>query len=531
MKIERRFVAVEGRRVHYRRAGQGPPVVMLHGSPGDSEMLAHEIASAAEYFTVFALDTPGFGSSDPLPGAMLSVAELAGAIAAAMATLGLPPCPIYGTHTGALIAAELGVASPERVTGLVMEGLPVFTEAEIKRLFEGYGDYFAPMQVDPLAGHLTATWMRFRDQFTWFPWRSREVARLNPVDRPSAAEIHHWVMMFYRSYRSYTPAYKAACYHGPRAFEAAAALTVPAIYMASAEDMLFPHLDRLPPMKVGQSVARLAYDPDGKGAAITGFLRSLPYAPAQTVTPDIAPVGHDPAMQFIDSTGGQVFVRCYGDAGDAALILLHDAPGTGLALEELARKLASNRYVIVPDLPGNGESDAPEGAVLEASADAVVAIADTFGLVHYTLAAKGCSHAVAAIVADRSDPRLTEVLLESMPAPNEALAAAIAPDLPLSPDGAHWIRAWLMVRDGQIYAPWFDGRIAAQRKTQGNFDAQWLHDQTFALMQSRASYHRLPREAYCFDSAGALARAAVPVRIAGPDGLIDLLPLTSGHQA
>ena len=33
-----------------------------------------------------------------------------------------------------------------------------------------------------------------------------------------------------------------------------------------------------------------------------------------------------------------------------------------------------------------------------------------------------------------------------------------------------------MVRDAEIYEPWFDGRIAAQKTTQGNFDADWLHE-------------------------------------------------------
>ena len=252
--MQRCFAEVEGRRLHYRRAGSGPPVVMLHGSPGNSEMLEHEMAVAADRFTVYALDTPGFGGSDPLPGDHLTVGDLARATAAGMHAIGLPPCPVYGTHTGALIALQLGADLPDKVNGLVLEGVPIFTDAEIESLFVGY---FEPLLVDPLGGHQTSTWMRFRDQHTWFPWLSRDVTRLNPVDRPIPEEIHHWVMMFYRSCRTYRAAYKAACFHGYRAREAAERLTVPAIYMASAEDMLSPHLDRLPAMKPGQRIERL----------------------------------------------------------------------------------------------------------------------------------------------------------------------------------------------------------------------------------------------------------------------------------
>ena len=130
---------------------------MLHGSPGDSEMLGGEIGVLARRFTCIALDTPGFGGSDPLPGDSLTVPALAGATAAAIEALGLPPCRVYGTHTGAAIALELGVGWPDLVSGLVMEGLPCFTEAEIEALFQGY---FAPMVADPLGGHLTNTWRR-----------------------------------------------------------------------------------------------------------------------------------------------------------------------------------------------------------------------------------------------------------------------------------------------------------------------------------------------------------------------------------
>jgi hypothetical protein len=65
--------------------------------------------------------------------------------------------------------------------------------------------------------------------------------------------------------------------------------------------------------------------------------------------------------------------------------------------------------------------------------------------------------------------------------------------------------------------------------TQGNFDANWLHDQTFALMKSRTSYHRLPQAAYRFDTQAALNTSRAPIHIAA-DGdlkqrLIEFSPL------
>jgi len=525
LKIESHYLAVDGRRVRYRRCGEGPPLVMMHGSPGDSALLAGEMAAAAAQFTCIALDAPGFGGSDPLPGEILTVKDLARATAAAMAALELPPARVYGTHTGAAIGAELGAGWPDQVSGLVLEGLPIFTQDEIKVLFEGY---FAPMIPSPLGGHLTETWIRFRDQFTWFPWLSRDVRRLNPVDRPTPEEVELWVSMFYRSCKTYGPAYKAACYFGHGAYIAADALRVPTVFMASAEDMLFTHLDRLPPLRPEQRIERLPYDEAAKYQAIARFAASLPGSNAATPSPKMQLAGRDPAKGFVQAAHGQVFVRAYGDSAQPALILLHGAPGTGLKLEALARTLAAQAYVLVPDLPGVGHSDAPsdDRSILEAAVDAVGAVADGLGLERFVLAATGCGCATAAGFAARGDSRLKAVLLEDPPEPDALTADRIAPEIELSPEGSHWLKAWLMLRDDQIYRPWFDGRIGAQRKTQGNFDADWLHDQTVALMTSRATYHRLPRAAYAFDIAQSLTHAKAPVQIAAEGALVDLIQLT-----
>ncbi len=484
--------------MHYRRAGEGPPLVMLHGSPGDSQMLVEEIAACAANFTVFALDTPGFGYSDALPGETLTLPGLACATAEAMRALNLPPCPVYGTHTGAAIAIELGLGWPEQITGLVMEGLPAFTEVEIEELFS---TYFAPMVPDALGGHLVSTWMRFRDQFTWFPWTSRDARRLNALDRPDPASIDLWVSMFCRSCKTYRPAYRAACYYGQAALRAAAALHVPAIYVATAEDMLFPHLDRLPPLKPGQRIERLASNIAGRIAAIARFAAEFAGTAHAPVHRQMA-AGAGVRRLFVDGPHGQVFVRAYGDSNSPALMLLHDAPGTGLSLHECATALSPTHHVIVLDHPGCGLTDAPAtDDILAAAADNVLLAADALGVPRFSVAATGCGTAIAACLAQRGATRIMRFLVADVWQPGAALAAQIAPELPLSPTGAHWVQAWLMLREGQIYHPWFDGRIAAQRKTQGNFNAEWLHDQTVALMEGRASFHLLPRAAAVYPTA------------------------------
>ena len=51
-------------RVNYRKAGNGPAMVMLHNGGSDHHIWDYQIPFFAERHTVFALDLPGFGESD-----------------------------------------------------------------------------------------------------------------------------------------------------------------------------------------------------------------------------------------------------------------------------------------------------------------------------------------------------------------------------------------------------------------------------------------------------------------------------------
>ena len=64
LSIERRFVTLTDRQVHYRISGDGPPLLLLHQSPTSSAEMATTIEYFADEFTVIAPDTPGFGLSD-----------------------------------------------------------------------------------------------------------------------------------------------------------------------------------------------------------------------------------------------------------------------------------------------------------------------------------------------------------------------------------------------------------------------------------------------------------------------------------
>jgi pimeloyl-ACP methyl ester carboxylesterase len=473
-------------------------------------MLGEEVAALSGHFTCILPDTPGFALSDKLAGEVLTVADLADAVAENLDAIGMPPCPVFGTHTGAAIALELAARHPGRVTGLVMDGVPIFGRRELDSLFDGY---FAPLGADPLGGHLTRTWMRFRDQHTWFPWHSRRRDRMNEGDRPTPEEIHFWVSLFMASHATYAPAYRAAVFYGDRAIEAARAITCPAVFMASGDDMLHPHLERLPPLGEGQTILRLPpRDVPAKMDALLACLRALPRAKAprtgfnQSIT--------DKGFFYLD--GAEIFARFTGLSYAPALFLLHDGLETGAALEPLGKLLPGFRCIL-PDLPGCGESGPPPPGsdVLSFAAASIAHIADALDLAQFWVLGLGCGASVASVLAGRGDPRLKAVVLDGTPLPDPVLAAGLAPVFDLAPDGSHWVRTWLMLRDAEIYHPWFDGRYAARRPTQGNFDATYLHDRTVEVMKARETHGALVREAYAHDPRADLAAAKARVVFTG----------------
>src|SRR5579862_5428395 len=94
--VSRHYVAVGDRDVHYRRAGAGPPVVLLHESPLSSLVYqGHVERLAAAGFSAIALDTPGYGNSDPLAALAPSIADFASALVATLDALGVGRCGLY----------------------------------------------------------------------------------------------------------------------------------------------------------------------------------------------------------------------------------------------------------------------------------------------------------------------------------------------------------------------------------------------------------------------------------------------------
>lgn len=68
------------------------------------------------------------------------------------------------------------------------------------------------------------------------------------------------------------------------------------------------------------------------------------------------------SAKAIDVNGTKVAYWTYGDSRSAPLVMIHGFRGTHDGLELIARELADDFYIVSPDLPGYGDSEAFESS-------------------------------------------------------------------------------------------------------------------------------------------------------------------------
>ncbi len=131
--MKRRYVDGRWGQVHLveaNPAARGSALVCLHATAYSSHSLLPFVEAVARSGRrVLALDTPGYGGSDPPPGQVM-IEDYADGLAEVIAELGLVDrADLLGYHTGVAIAVEAALRHPRSAGRLVMIGVPLFAGA------------------------------------------------------------------------------------------------------------------------------------------------------------------------------------------------------------------------------------------------------------------------------------------------------------------------------------------------------------------------------------------------------------------
>jgi len=198
----------EGRQTHYRRAGSGEPLILLHPSPLSSSWMEPMIGVLRDSVDAIAPDTPGYGASDPLPEPATALAPYTRWLREFVRELGLQRVGLYGSATGAQIAIEFARAYPHVTRFALLDNVAHFRAEERERML---APYFPDLSPRADGRHLQTAWSMVRGLGQWFPWyRQDEAHRIAEPAAVSEQILRHMLVDHLRAGPGYARAYRAA---------------------------------------------------------------------------------------------------------------------------------------------------------------------------------------------------------------------------------------------------------------------------------------------------------------------------------
>jgi pimeloyl-ACP methyl ester carboxylesterase len=116
--VKEERVEVEGLTTRYLTAGEGPPLLLLHGVGDDASDWPRAMIYLTHSHRIYAPDLPGSGGSAGPPAERYSPAFFGRFVGAFMDALGVDRAAVVGNSLGGLAALRFALSEPERVAAL-----------------------------------------------------------------------------------------------------------------------------------------------------------------------------------------------------------------------------------------------------------------------------------------------------------------------------------------------------------------------------------------------------------------------------
>jgi pimeloyl-ACP methyl ester carboxylesterase len=121
MSAPQQQITIDGdRRIGFREAGAGFPVLLMHGIGSGSPSFNDQLNELGDRFRLIAWDTPGYGGSDDSPLPNPAPADYAADALALLDALGVDEAHILGHSLGGLIGTALVARHPDRIRQVVL---------------------------------------------------------------------------------------------------------------------------------------------------------------------------------------------------------------------------------------------------------------------------------------------------------------------------------------------------------------------------------------------------------------------------
>lgn len=188
--MKRTYINLSLGQLHFRRAGSGEPLILLHMSGSSSDEFEKAGNILAEKYTVYALDFFGFGESDR-PEKYLSFPQHAQTVLEFMDAMDIKTAHIAGNLVGANITVHLAAKHPERI-GKIALFHPCYNPDPNFYKAMRHGSAFAQIPLSDDGSHLKEIWARSAKY-----GESKEVSDARAVCLHKAADLGealHWAL-------------------------------------------------------------------------------------------------------------------------------------------------------------------------------------------------------------------------------------------------------------------------------------------------------------------------------------------------
>ncbi len=518
--VRRRFVTlVNGMQLHYRVLGAGPPVVLLHPSPQSGAFSLPMARRLAPNFTAIAVDTPGYGLSDPLPGAPATPAldEYLAPLRMFLDALGLGRVALYGNATGAEIAQLFAHAHPERVALCMLDTAGHKEDAALDAMLDGYFPDVTPRRD---GGHLLTHWDMVRSLSLFSPWHVRDAAHRLAVDLPEPAALQAKLLDYLRAGPNYAAAYRPAFYTAKHAL--ISRIRVPATLTRWEGKPDLSEVDALIERGLPPNFTVLKPGPgvEARLDVAEGHLLAH-YRPGATPMPPLPEQLDRRAARlqsvYVDVPGGQLHARlCLAGEG-RPLLGLHDPAGSSRRVTGLLSPWLGIRPLVAFDNPGNGESDpllARDAISTEAYARHLDAGLEALGWREVEAIGRYSGGQVAMELAMQRPGRVRHVVQAGVmifgDTERAELLANYTPSIAPRWDGSHLVTAWAIVRDMSLFWPWYNRRAEGVIRRDAAIDAASVDLRVQDLLKLGDAWQQAYGASFRYPMAERLAALPVP---------------------
>ena len=517
MGISRHYAYAGDRRVHYRRSGSGPPLVLIHPAPGSSFGLEATMRALGEGHTLIAPDTPGAGESEALATADPTCEDYSSALAETLRALGCSRVDLYGSHTGATLALDFSVRFPEMVHRVVLNSLAIYHAEERADLLS---HYTPPLEPDWAGSHLVRAWSMRQDMLLFWPWYRRSPSTRRAADMPTPEVLHDKVLDMLRAGTGYASVYRAGFRY--KAAKAIREVTAPTLLTAAPDDPLADHLERLG--ETPESVTfgrRSGSERNELASTINEFLGDgvLPDAP---VPPPVSFRAGTVRKDYAQTSVGQVMLRHTGEAGRPLVLLQASPPGSSAGHDPLMLAMAQDRRCLTLDTPGNGDSAAVGGEPSMTDLAGVLAEAlDDVGFEEYDVYGAHTGAVLGMELAITRPQRVRRLILDGIPLYDADVTQDFVdnyqPPMDIKWDGSHLVWAWNYLRDVSLWWPFYRREAATTRS--GTFPSVGnIHHSFVEFLKGAKTYHHNFLALWRYETAERLPEIKAPTLVCARPG-------------